>query len=184
MQLEIGMVGIKAEIVGIIGVGMNPNRILSPFEHTAQDSGHRTRSQLRVGNRKHIGLEAGMTDIPIKEFGTPLGIKPSLIQVLCLRRSRQIETTRTIIVGGLLRQHDRLFASIRPVRSHSLLEMFPHIEHNAPMIPPIDVMSLGLSQIGFPSHNMFQFFGLKSSSMTSISALSRSIWSVQSTSSK
>ena len=184
MQLEIGMVGIKAEIVGIIGVGMNPNRILSPFEHTAQDSGHRTRSQLRVGNREHIGLEAGMTDVPIEEFGTPLGIEPSLIQVLCLRRSRKIETTRTVIVGGLLRQHDRLLAGIRPVRSNPLLEVFPHIEHNAPMIPPIDVMSLGLSQIGFPSHNMFQFFGLNSSSTTSISALSRSIWSVQSTSSK
>ena len=125
-----------------------------------------------------------MTDVPIEEFGTPLGIKPSLIQILCLRRSRQIETTRTIIVGSLLRQHDRLLASIRPMRGNTLLEVIPHVEHNAPMIPPIDVMSLGLSQIGFPSHNRFQFFGLKSSSTTSISALSRSIWSVQSTSSK
>ena len=160
MQLEVGMLGIESKIVCIVRIGMNPDRVLSPFEHTTQDSRHRTRSELGVGDRQHICLETRMSDVPIEKFCTPLGIEPTLIQILGLRCTRKIETTRTIVIGSLLRQYDGWFVGIRAMRMNTLLEVFPHVEHNATMIPPICIMSLGLGQVGFPCHNDVRIYGL------------------------
>ena len=39
VEQPVGMVLVEADIVGIVGIGMNPNGILTTLEHTAEDGG-------------------------------------------------------------------------------------------------------------------------------------------------
>ena len=39
VEQPVGMVLVKADIVGIVGIGMYPDGILTTFEHTAEDGG-------------------------------------------------------------------------------------------------------------------------------------------------
>ena len=39
VQQPIGMVRVKRDVIGIVGVGVNPNGVLTAFKDTAQDGG-------------------------------------------------------------------------------------------------------------------------------------------------
>ena len=57
VKQPVGMVLVEADIVGIVGIGMNPDGILTTLEHTAEDGGEGTGSQLGVGHGQHVGFE-------------------------------------------------------------------------------------------------------------------------------
>ena len=57
VEQPVGMVLVEVDVVGIVGIGMNPNGILTTLEHTAEDGGEGTGSQLRIGHGQHVGFE-------------------------------------------------------------------------------------------------------------------------------
>ena len=57
VQQVVGVLRIESNVVRIVGVGMNPDSILAAFEDTAQNGCQRTRAQLGVSHRQHIGLQ-------------------------------------------------------------------------------------------------------------------------------
>ena len=56
VKQPVGMVLVEADIVGIVGIGMNPNGILTTLEHTAEDGSEGTRSQLGISHGQHVGF--------------------------------------------------------------------------------------------------------------------------------
>ena len=42
MQQIVRMLRIEDDVIGVVGIGMNPDGIFAPFEHTAKDSCQRT----------------------------------------------------------------------------------------------------------------------------------------------
>ena len=133
MQHVIRMLRIEHNIIGIVGIRMNPDGILAPFEHTAEDGCQRTRSQLGIRHRQHIGHQRRVCHIPIQVFCPPLRVKPPLVQV-------------TIGLGG------------RNVgmRLYSFLKMLPHIQDDTLMVPPVDIVFFCLFKIRFPSLHGFK----------------------------
>ena len=138
MQQPIGMVGVKDDIIRIIGIGMNPNGILATFENTSKDCCQRAWSQLCICYRQHIGHQRGVRHIPIKIRCTPFWVEPALIQIA-------IGLGRRNISMGF----------------DTFLKVFPHIEHNAFVVPPVDIVFLRLFEIRFPSiHHCLLIFSV------------------------
>ena len=124
MQQPVGVVFVEDDIVGIVGIGVNPDGIFPTLEHAAEDCCQRTRSQLCVGYGKHVGLQTAVCHIPVEVFGTPLRIEPFLVQVFWCWWHRDIGVGR-----------------------HSFLKMLPHIQYDTLMVPPVNIMFLRLFQI-------------------------------------
>ena len=55
VEQPVGMVLVEMDVVGVVGVGMYPDGILTALEDTAQDGSQGTRSQLGVSHRQHVG---------------------------------------------------------------------------------------------------------------------------------
>ena len=71
--------------------------------------------------------------IPVQIFRTPLRVEPPLVQVL-------------VGLG---------FGDVG-MGLHSLLKVLPHVEHDAFVVPPVDIMLFGLFEVGFPSvHSVY-----------------------------
>ena len=50
VEQPVGMVFIETDVVGIVGIGMNPDGILTALEYSAKDGGKRTGTQLGIGH--------------------------------------------------------------------------------------------------------------------------------------
>ena len=55
MEQPVGMVLVEMDIVGVVGIGMNPDGILTALEHSAEDGSEGTGTQLRIGHGQHVG---------------------------------------------------------------------------------------------------------------------------------
>ena len=128
MQQIVGMAGIERNLVSIVGIGVYPNGILASFKHTTKDGRQRARPQLRICHRKHIGHQRRVGHIPVEIVCPPFRIEPPLVQI-------------TIGLGG------RNIC----MRLYTLLKVLPHIEDDSLVIPPVDIVFLGLFEIMFPS---------------------------------
>ena len=128
VQQIVGVVGVELDVIRIVWVGMYPDGVFAPFEHTAEDGSQRAWPQLGIGHRQHVGHQRRVGHIPVQIFCPPFRVEPPLVQVA---------------IGLGLRYVG--------MRCHSLLEMLPHVKHNALVIPPINVSLLGLFKILFPS---------------------------------
>ena len=148
VQPVVGMFRIEPEIVCIVRIRMNPDGVVSRFKPGTQDGRHRTRAQLRVGHGKHIGFQARVPHIPIQIVCTPSGIEPFL---LIAGWHRGAGNHAAGSETGCSRLFHRSFTAVGTVRTDAHLKMFPHIQHDALMVPPIDVVLLGFFQIFFPS---------------------------------
>ena len=149
MQLIVRMIGIKLDVVRIIRVWVNPDGILATFEHTAENGCQRTWPQLRIRHRQHIGHQRGVGHIPVQILCAPLRIEPTLVQVLI----------------GLWRRDISM-------RRHTLLEVFPHIQDNTLVVPPVDVATLCLFKIRFPSSHCLFFEFVSYCALISFNSLS------------
>ena len=128
MQQVVRMLRIEHDIISIVRIRMNPYGILASFEHATEDGCQRTRSQLGIRHRQHIGHQRRVCHIPIQVFCSPLRVKPPLVQVTIGRGSRDVGM-------GL----------------YTLLKMLPHIQNDTLMVPPVDIVFLCLFKILFPS---------------------------------
>ena len=131
------MVGVELDVVRIVRVGVNPDGILAPFEHTAQNGSQRARSQLGVGHGQHVSHQRRVGHIPVQVLSSPLRVEPTLVQVLVGLGCRNVR-----------------------MRLHTLLEVLPHVQHDAFVVPPVDIMLFGLFEIQFPSVHCLQFYSI------------------------
>ena len=69
-----------------------------------------------------------MGDVPVKVLSAPFRVEPTLVEVAIGLRFGDVG-----------------------MRRDPLLEVFPHVQYNAFVIPPIDIMLFGLFEILFPS---------------------------------
>ena len=65
MEQVVGVVGVKDDVIFVVGVRMNPDCILAAFEHPAQDGSKRTRSQLGICHGQHISHQRRVCHIPV-----------------------------------------------------------------------------------------------------------------------
>ena len=138
MQQPVRMVGVEDNIVRIIGIRMNPDSILTTFEHASQDGCQRAWAQLCICHRQHVGHQRRVCHIPVEILRTPLGVEPPLVQVA-------IGLGRRNVSMGL----------------DTFLKVFPHIEHDALVVPPVNIMFLRLFEIRFPSiHDYLLIFSV------------------------
>ena len=114
------VVDVELYVIGVVGVRMYPDGILSALKHAAEDGCKRTGTELRVGNRQHVGFHRTVCHIPVEIFGTPFRVEPFLVERLRCRRHGHVGM-------GL----------------DAFLEVFPHIEHDALMVPPVYIVFLG-----------------------------------------
>ena len=133
VQQIMGMVGVKLNIIGIVGVGMNPYRVFAALKHAAQYGCQRPRAQLGVGHRQHVSLQATVRHIPVEVVGTPLRVKPFLVKTL----------------RGWWHGHVGM-------RFYPGLKMLPHVDDDALVVPPVDISLFCFFKIFFP-HNLHCF---------------------------
>ena len=129
-----GVLLVEANHVVERGVGVYPDGVFAAFEHTAEDGGQRTGAQLGVGHGQHVGHERRVGHVPVEIARAPLGVEPALVEVArCLG-------LRYVGMG-----HD------------ALLKMFPHVDDDATMVPPLSVSLLGLVEILLPSFHILPY---------------------------
>ena len=127
MQQVVWVLGVKCYVVFELWVGVYPDGIFAPFEHSSEYCGQRAGAQLRVGNGQHVGLKAAVRHVPVKVFGTPFGVEPFLVEVF-----------------------RRWWRGHVGVRFDAFLEVFPHVQDNAFMVPPVYVSLFGLFKVSLP----------------------------------
>ena len=127
VQQPVGMLRIKLYVVGEVRVGVYPYRVFSALEHASEDSGERAGAQLCVCNRQHISLQTAVSHVPVEIFGTPFRVEPFLVEVLWGWRCRHIG-----------------------MRLDAFLKVFPHVQNNALVVPPLYVSLFCFFKILFP----------------------------------
>ena len=124
VQQPVGMLRIKLNVVGEVWVGVYPYSVFSALEHASQDSGE---AKLRVCNGQHVSLQTAVSHVPVEIFGAPFRVEPFLVEVLRGLRHRHIG-----------------------MRLDAFLKVFPHVQHNAFVVPPLYVSLFCFFKILFP----------------------------------